>query len=87
MMKQSIQNRGCDDCIAEDRTPLAIALVGNKYDAASFVAGADELKENRRAQLIQRQIAHLINDQHLRSKIKFVLVGRAGLRDRRAQDW
>src|SRR5690348_8230570 len=56
MMEQSIQNRRRNDGIAENRTPLAIALVGSKYDAAPFIAGADELKENRRAQLIQRQI-------------------------------
>src|SRR3982751_6272178 len=51
VMQQAIEDRGRDDRVAEDRTPLAIAFVRSQDDAASFITGADELKENRRAQL------------------------------------
>src|ERR1700733_13966521 len=61
MMQQAIEDRGGDDRVAEDRTPLAVAFVGSENDAAPFVAGADELEENRRAQIVQRQISHLVD--------------------------
>src|SRR5271166_2849240 len=69
MMQQAIQYGRRDDRIAEDRTPFAVALIGSENDAAPFIAGADELKENRRAQIVQRQISHLVDDQDLRRKI------------------
>src|SRR5947209_15968049 len=63
VMQQAIEDRGRDDRVAEDRTPLAIAFVRSQDDAASFITGADQLEENSCPQLIQRQIPHLINDQ------------------------
>src|SRR6185437_15217906 len=56
VMQQAIEDR-----VAEDRTPFAIAFVRSQDDAALFIAGADELKENSRTQLIQRQITHLVD--------------------------
>src|SRR5271154_2431650 len=69
MVQQAVQNGSRDDRIAEDRTPLAVAFVGGENYAAPFVAGADELKENRRAQVVQRQISHLVDDEDFRSKV------------------
>ena len=69
VMQQAIEDRGGDDRVAEDRTPLAIAFVGSQDNAASFITGADQLEENSGAQLIQWQIPHLIDDQHLRSQV------------------
>jgi hypothetical protein len=46
--------------LAENRTPFAIAFVRSQDDAAPFIAGADELKENSRTQLIQWQITHFV---------------------------
>jgi hypothetical protein len=40
-----------------------MAFVGSENDAASFVTSADELKEDRCAQIVQRQISHFIDDQ------------------------
>lgn len=68
MMKQAVENGGSDDRVAEDRSPLAIAFVRSEDDTASFIAGADELKEDRRAQFIEGQISHLADDQHLGSQ-------------------
>lgn len=54
MVQQTIEDGGGDDRVAEDRTPFAVALVGSENDAASFVTGADELKEDCRAEFVQR---------------------------------
>src|SRR5579863_6968530 len=69
MMQEAVKYGRGDDRVAEYRAPFAIAFVGSENDAASFVAGADELKENRRAQIVQRQIPHFVDDQDLRRKI------------------
>src|SRR5580658_6036767 len=69
MVQQPVEDRGGDDRVAEDRTPFAVALVGSENDAASFVTGADELKEDRRAELVQRQVSHLIDDEDFGGKI------------------
>ena len=69
VMQQTVEDGCCDDRVAEDRTPFAVAFVRSENDAASFVAGADELEENRRAQIVQRQISHLVDDEDLRRKI------------------
>ena len=62
-MQQAIEDRGPDDRIAEDRSPLALAFVRSPDDAAPFITDADQLKKNSRAQLIQRQIAHPVHNQ------------------------
>src|SRR5580692_12195428 len=69
MVQQSIKDRRGDDGIAEDGTPLAIALVRRQNDAAAFVPRADELEENRRAEIVEWQVSHLIDHQDLRCKI------------------
>src|SRR5579863_9786814 len=66
MMQQAVQYGRRDDRVAENRPPFAVALVGSENDAASFVAGTDELKEDRCAQIVQRQISHFVDDQDLR---------------------
>ena len=80
VMQQAIEDRGRDDRVAEDRTPLAIAFVRSQDDAASFITGADQLEENSCTQLIQRQIPHLIDDQHLRSQVDSQPAVQAGAR-------
>src|SRR5580698_329787 len=62
MMQQAVQYGRRDDRVTENRTPFAITFVGSKNNAASFIAGADELEEDRRAQIVQRQISHLVDD-------------------------
>ena len=68
-MQQAVEDRGRDDRVAEDRAPFAVALVGRQDDAAPFVTRADQLKEDRRAEIIQWQISHLVDDEHLRCEI------------------
>jgi hypothetical protein len=52
VMQQTIKDGRGDDRIAEDRTPFAVALVGSENDAAPLIAGADELEEDRRTELV-----------------------------------
>jgi len=51
VVRQAIQDRRGDDRVAEDRAPLAITLVRGQDDAAPLIARADQLKEDRRAQI------------------------------------
>jgi hypothetical protein len=69
VVQQPVEDGGRNDRIAEDRTPLAVALVGSENNAASFVTGADELKEDGRAELVQRQIPHFVDDQNFGGEI------------------
>ena len=69
VMQQAVEDRGRDDRVGENRTPFAIAFVRSQDDAAPFIAGADQLKENSRTQLIQWQITHLVDDRHLWGEI------------------
>jgi hypothetical protein len=54
MVQQPIQNRGRDDGIAKDRSPISVAFVGSQDDAAAFVTSTDQLKEDGCAHVIQR---------------------------------
>src|SRR5579872_4874397 len=63
MVEQTVQDGGGDDRVAENRAPFAIAFVAGEHDAAPFIAGADELKEYGRPQIVERQIAHLIDHE------------------------
>ena len=49
VVQQAVEDRRRDDRVAEDRSPIAVALVGSQNDAASFVARADQLEEDRGA--------------------------------------
>src|SRR2546421_101416 len=65
VMQQPVENGGGDRGLSEDLSPIGIALVGGQEDAAAFVAGADQLKEDRCSYRVQRQIADFIYDQDL----------------------
>src|SRR5215831_1047411 len=58
-----------DNGVSEDRAPISVTLVGRQNDAAALVSCTDELKENRCAQLVQRQVSHLVDDQDARSQV------------------
>src|SRR5262247_1883294 len=69
MMEQAVEDRSRDDRVAEDGAPFAVAFVRRENDASSFVTGADQLEENRCAQIVKWQISHLVNDENLRGQI------------------
>src|SRR5215469_4353637 len=65
VMQQTVEDGCGDDRITEDRAPLAVAFIRGQNDAASFVTSADQLEEDRRSQIVERQIAHFIDDEDL----------------------
>src|SRR5580693_1397445 len=65
MMQQTVQNGRGNDRISKDRAPIAIAFVRSQDDTAAFVTCAYQLEKDGGAQLVQRQVSHLIDDQNL----------------------
>ena len=68
-MEQAVQDGRRDDLVAEDRAPIAIAFVAGENDAATLIASADQLEEDGRSEIIQRKIAHFVDDQNLGRQI------------------
>src|SRR5436305_14260053 len=68
-MQQAIEDCGRDYRVAENRTPFAVDLVRSQDDAAPFVSCADQSEEDCRAEFIERQISHLVYDEHLGREI------------------
>src|SRR5690242_7056708 len=52
MVQQPIQNRGRDDRVSEDRTPVAVTFVGSQDDAATLITRAHQLEKDGRTQVI-----------------------------------
>ena len=64
-MQQAIEDRRGDDGIAKHLTPLAEALVGGEDNRAPLIAPRDELEEEVRPMLVNRDVADLVDDQQL----------------------
>ena len=56
VMQQAIQNGGRDDRVSENRTPVSIAVVGGKDDAAPFIPCTRQLEENRPCSLLRKAL-------------------------------
>src|SRR5207244_7471352 len=69
VMQEPVQYRRGDDRVAENRTPVTVALVRGQEDTAALVPPADELEEDRGPQIVQRQVTHFINHQNLGGQI------------------
>ena len=74
VVQQSVEDGCCDDRVAEDRSPLAVALVRSEYDGASFIACADKLEEDSCAEIVQRQVSHFVNDQNLGNDVDAYMI-------------
>jgi len=79
VVEQAIEQRGGDDGIAEDFTPLGKPPVGCQDHGAFFVTRIDELEEQIGAAGGDRQITDLIDDQQARSNQEADLVGQTAL--------
>lgn len=66
-MQQPVKDGRGDGWVAEDRTPLAIVLVPNRNDRASFATCAYEFEEDRGTEIVQRQVTHSGDDRSLRA--------------------
>jgi len=65
-MEQAIEDRGGEDVVAEDRTPLRDDLIGGDQQAAAFVPAGDELEKEMRAASFKGQVAELDPDRSAR---------------------
>lgn len=61
VVKQPVEQRGCDDGIAEDLAPFGEAAIGGEDHSALFVACVDELEEEVSAARHDREIADLVD--------------------------
>ena len=70
VMQQPVQQRGGQDAVVvEDAGPLLVDAVGRNGDAAAFVAVADDLEEDVGAELVDGQIAKLVDTQQLGAEV------------------
>jgi hypothetical protein len=66
MVKQPIEQCGCNNGIAEDLAPFGKAAVGGEDHGAALVASIDELEEQIATARNDRQVSDLIHDQERR---------------------
>jgi hypothetical protein len=64
-MQQAVEDRCGNDGVPEDLPPLAEALVGGQHDGTPLVPARDELEEEVRAVLVNRDVPDLVDDQQL----------------------
>jgi len=69
VVEESVEDGGGDDGVAEDVSPVAVALVARQEDASFLVARADELEEDGRALVVEWQVAHLVDDEDFGGEI------------------
>jgi hypothetical protein len=65
VVQEAIQDGGGEDVVAEDGPPLGDDLVGSNQHAAALVPACDELEEEVRTALLERQVAELVDDEKL----------------------
>ena len=63
MMQEAVEQRGGDDGIAEDVSPLGEAAVRGEDHGALFVASIDELEEEIAAAGNDRELADLVDNE------------------------
>ena len=63
MMQEAVEQRGGDDGIAEDVSPLGEAAVRGEDHGALFVASIDELEEEIAAAGNDREVADLVDNE------------------------
>ncbi len=63
VVKQPVEQRGCDHRIAENLPPLGKTAIGGQDHGAALVARIDQLEEQIASTGADAQVADLINDQ------------------------
>ena len=69
LVRQSVEQCGGDDRIAEDLGPFGKSTVGCQDHGAFFVTGVDQLKERICAACGDGQIADLVDDEQGRRTV------------------
>jgi hypothetical protein len=65
VVQQPVEDGRIDHVVGEDRAPVAVALVGGEDDGPLLIAFRDQLKQAGGGERIERQIAHLVEDEQL----------------------
>jgi hypothetical protein len=69
VVKQPIEDRGCDHGIPEDRAPFPDRPVRGDEHGAALVTPADQLEEQVSGIRLERQVTELVDDQQLRFRV------------------
>ena len=70
VVEQAVEDGACDHRVAaEDLAPGTEAFVAGQDDAATFVAARDHLEEQIALELVERQIADLVDDEQARVRV------------------
>lgn len=64
-MQEPIEDGCCQNLISEDLTPLAVGFVRGVDDRTSAVTAADKLKQELGRHPVEREVAHLVQDEQL----------------------
>jgi len=62
VMNQPIDHGGSDDVVGEGLAPASEGQVRGDHHRALFVAGGDELEEQVRGVVVERDVADLVDD-------------------------
>src|SRR5690606_17400999 len=75
VVEQAVEDGACDHRVAaEDLAPGTEAFVAGQDDAATFVAARDHLEEQIALELVERQIADLVDDEQARVRVDLELL-------------
>ena len=63
VVQEAVEERGCDDLVAEHVAPLGEAAIAGEDHGAALVAGVDQLEKQVAGAGADRQVADLVGDQ------------------------
>ena len=86
VMKQTIEQRGCDHRIAENLAPFGKAAVGGQDHRAALIARIDQLEEQITGAGADAEVPNLINDQQRRAAEKKAMLLGEVVRDPKAEE-
>ena len=78
MVQQPVQERGGQHLIAQEHAPLRKRPVTGEHNGCLFIARRHQIKEQLGLRRRQPQVAHLVNDQQLRTQIPPTLLAPTG---------
>ena len=65
MVQEAIEDGRGDDVVGEDGPPVSVALVRGQDDRTLLVSCRDQLKQAGGCEGVERQVAHLVEDEEL----------------------
>ncbi len=87
VVDEAVDHRGDDDDVAEDLAPAAEDFVAGHDQAGAFVAGRDELEEQVRGLVLERDVADLVDLCRRRHRSTYAEAGTMPSRPPRDLGW